>query len=84
MTEQPAPRSPTTTLPPQSAGGTSAELPSAPSPTRSGPTQTRMGGMRTSRIASSAGAMLMAAAGTARITRLRQVMRGDRRKPPTS
>ncbi len=33
-------------------------------------------------IAAIAGALLMAAAGTARITQLRMVMRRDRRRPP--
>jgi hypothetical protein len=68
MTEQPAPHGPTTTLPP-------------PSPPKSGPMHTRISGMRTSRAV---GALLMAAAGTTRITRLRQIMRRDWRKPPTS
>ena len=80
MTEQPAPHGPSTTLPPQSANGTSAQLPPAHSPPKSGPMHTRMSGMRTSRIAGAAGALLMAA----RITQLRQNMRRDRRKPPTS
>ena len=79
MTEQPAPHGPTTTLPPQSANGTSAQLP--PSPPKSGPTHTRTSGLRTSRIA---GALVMAAAGTVRITQLRQMVRRDRRNPPTS
>jgi lipopolysaccharide assembly protein A len=35
-------------------------------------------------LAAIAGALLMAAAGTARITQLRQIMRRDRRKPRTS
>src|ERR1700740_1965636 len=35
MTEQPAPQGPTTTLPPQSANGTSAQLPLAHSPRKS-------------------------------------------------
>jgi hypothetical protein len=81
MTEQPAPHGPTITLPPQSANGTSAQLPPAHSPPKSGPMHTRISGMRASRIA---GARLMAAAGSARITKLRQIMRRDRRKPPTS
>ena len=33
-------------------------------------------------IAAIAGALLMAAAGTARVTQLRMVMRHDRRRPP--
>jgi len=82
MTEQPAPHGPTTTLPPQSANGTSAQLP--PSPPKSGPTHTRTSGLRTSRIAGAAGALVMAAAGTVRITQLRQMVRRDRRNPPTS
>jgi lipopolysaccharide assembly protein A len=35
-------------------------------------------------LAAIAGALLMAAAGTARITQLRRIMRRDRRKPPAS
>ena len=35
-------------------------------------------------LASIAGALLMAAAGTARITQLRQIMRRDRRRPRAS
>jgi lipopolysaccharide assembly protein A len=35
-------------------------------------------------LAAIAGALLMAAAGTARITQLRQIMRRDRRKPQPS
>jgi lipopolysaccharide assembly protein A len=35
-------------------------------------------------LAAIAGALLMAAAGTARITQLRRIMRRDRRKPETS
>jgi lipopolysaccharide assembly protein A len=35
-------------------------------------------------FAAVAGALLMAAAGTARITQLRRIMRRDRRKPPAS
>ena len=84
MTEQPAPHGPTTTLPPQSANGTSAQLPPAHSPPKSGPMHTRTSGMRTSRIARGAGALVIAAAGTVRITQLRQIVRRDRRNPPTS
>ena len=84
MTEQPASKGPTTTLPPQSANGTSPQLPPAPSPPRSGQMHTRISGMRTSLIAGVASALLMAAAGTARITQLRQIMRRDRRRPPAS
>jgi hypothetical protein len=75
MTEQPAPHGPTTTLPPQSANGTSAQLPPASNPRKSGPMHSRISGMRTSRFTT---------AGTTRITQLRQIMRRDRRKPPTS
>ena len=35
-------------------------------------------------LAAIAGALIMAAAGTARITQLRRIMRRDRRKPPAS
>jgi len=84
MTEQPDPQGPTATLPPQSANDTSAQLPPAHSPPKSGPMHTRTGGMRASRIAGAAGGLLLAAAGTARITQLRQIVRRDRRKPPTS
>jgi hypothetical protein len=81
MTEQPAAHGPTTTLPPQSANGTSAQLPLADSPGKSGPVRTRGSG---SRIAGAAGALLMTAAGTARVTQLRQILRRGWRRPPTS
>ena len=81
MTEQPAPQGPTTTLPPQSANGTSAQLPLAHSPRKSGPARTRGSG---SRIAGAAGAMLMTAARTVRVTQLRQILRRGWRRPPTS
>jgi lipopolysaccharide assembly protein A len=123
MTEQPASARATTTLPPQSANGTSPQLPPAPSPRKPGRTRTRISGMRTSLIAgfavlivvmifiiqnahavnvsflgahlrlslavalflaAIAGALIMAAAGTARITQLRRIMRRDRRKPQAS
>jgi lipopolysaccharide assembly protein A len=123
MTEQPAPQGATTTLPPQSANGTSPQLPAAPSPPKSRRMHTRISGMRTSLIAAIvglivvmifiiqnahavnisflgahlrlslavalflaaiAGALIMAAAGTARITQLRRIMRHDRRKPQAS
>jgi putative membrane protein len=129
MTEQPAPQAATTTLPPQSANGTSPQLPAAPSPPSppSPPSgarmHTRISGLRTSLIAAAAGlivvmifiiqnahavnisflgahlrlslavalllaaiagALIMAAAGTARITQLRRIMRRDRRKPQAS
>ena len=123
MTEQPLPQGATTTLPPQSANGTSPQLPAAPSPPKAGLMHTRISGMRTALIAGAvglivvmifiiqnahavnisflgahlrlslavalffaaiAGALLMAAAGTARITQLRQIMRRDRRTPPAS
>jgi hypothetical protein len=72
MTEQPASQGATTTLPPPSANGTSPQLPAALSPLKFGRTRTRIS------------ALLMAAAGTARITQLRRIMRRDRRKPPAS
>jgi putative membrane protein len=123
MTEQPASQGPTATLPPQSANGTSPQLPPAPRPPESGRMHTRISGMRISLIAgfagliivmifiiqnghtvnisflgahlrlslavalflaAIAGALIMAAAGTARITQLRQVIRRDRRKPRAS
>jgi putative membrane protein len=123
MSEQPAPDSATTTLPPQSANGTSPQIPPADRPPRSGRTHTRISGIRTSLIAAVAGlivvmifiiqnahavnlsflgahlrlslavalllaaiagALIMAAAGTARITQLRRIMRRDRRKQHAS
>jgi lipopolysaccharide assembly protein A len=123
MTEQPVSAGATTTLPPQSANGTSPRLPAAPGAPKSGRTRTRISGLRTSLIAgfavlivvmifiiqnahavnitflgahlrlslavalflaAIAGALLMAAAGTARITELRRIMRRDRRKPQAS
>jgi lipopolysaccharide assembly protein A len=123
MTDQPASQGAISTLPPQSANGTSPQLPPAPSPPKSGRTRTRISSMRTSLIAgfagliivmifiiqnphavsitllgahlrlslavalflaAIAGALLMAAAGTARITELRRIMRRDRRTPPAS
>jgi lipopolysaccharide assembly protein A len=123
MTDQPASQGAISTLPPQSANGTSPQLPPAASPPKSGRTRTRISGMRTSLIAgfagliivmifiiqnphavsitflgahlrlslavalflaAIAGALLMAAAGTARITELRRIMRRDRRTPPAS
>ena len=122
MTEQPASPGSTTTLPPQSASGTSPQ-PSPASPHKSGRMRTRISGMRTSLmagfailvvvmifiiqnahavnitflgahlhlslavallLAAVAGGLIMAAAGTARITELRRTMRRDRRKPPAS
>jgi len=125
MTEQPPPQGATTTLPPQSANGTSPQLPAAPapSPPKARRMHTRISGMRTSLIAgfvglivvmifiiqnahavnisflgahlrlslavalflaAIAGALIMAAAGTARITQLRRIMRRDRRTPRAS
>ena len=123
MTEQPLPQGATTTLPPQSANGTSPQLPAAPSPPKASRMHTRISGMRTSLIAGAAGlivvmifiiqnphavsisflgahlrlplavalflaaiagAIIMAAAGTARITQLRRTIRRDRRTPPAS
>jgi putative membrane protein len=115
MTEPPGA---TSTLPPQSANGTSPQLPAAPQQAKAGRMHTRISGMRTGLIAgfaglivvmifiiqnahavnisflgahlrlslavalflaAIAGALLMAAAGTARITQLRRIMRRDRR-----
>jgi lipopolysaccharide assembly protein A len=123
MTEQPPPQGATSTLPPQSANGTSPQLPPAAAPPRPERMRTRISGMRTGLIAgfvllivvmifiiqnahavnisflgahlrlslavalflaAIAGALLMAAAGTARITQLRRIMRRDRRKPQAS
>ena len=123
MTEPPASTGATTTLPPQSANGTSPQLPPAAPAGKSGRTHTRIRGLRTSLIAgfavlivvlifiiqnahtvnisflgahlrlslavalllaAIAGAVIMAAAGTARITQLRRIMRRDRRTPPAS
>jgi len=123
MTEQQAPQGATTILPPQSANGTSPQLPAAPSPPKAARMHTRISGMRTGLIAGAvglivvmifiiqnahavnisflgahlrlslavalflaaiAGALLMAAAGTARITQLRRIMRRDRRNPQAS
>jgi len=81
MTEQPASQGPTATLPPQSANGTSPQLPPAPSPTESRRMHTRISGMRTSLVAGVGSALLM---GTARITQLRQIIRRNLRKPPAS
>ena len=123
MTSQPPPQGAATTLPPQSANGTSPQLPAAAPAGKSGQTRTRISGIRTSLIAAAAGlivvmifiiqnahavsisflgahlrlslavalllaaiagALIMAAAGTARITQLRRIMRHDRRTPPAS
>jgi lipopolysaccharide assembly protein A len=118
MTDQPASQGPTATLPPQSANGSSPQMPPAARPPGSRRMRTRISGMRTGLIAgfallivvmifiiqnahavnisflgahlrlslavalflaAIAGALLMAAAGTARITQLRRIMRRDRR-----
>jgi lipopolysaccharide assembly protein A len=115
MTDPP-PKGATGTLPPQSANGTSPQLPAAPP--QAGRARTRISGIRTGLIAglalltvvmifiiqnaravnisflgahlrlslavalflaAIAGALIMTAAGTARITQLRQIMRRDRR-----
>ena len=120
MTEQPPSQGATSTLPPQSANGTSPQLPPAPQAPKSGRMHTRISGMRTGLIAAAvglivvmifiiqnadavsisflgahlrlslavalflaaiAGALIMAAAGTARITQLRRIMRRNRRNP---
>jgi hypothetical protein len=47
MTEQPASQGPTSTLPPQSANGTSPQLPAAPARDRYGWIHTRISGLRT-------------------------------------
>jgi putative membrane protein len=123
MTEQPPPQGATSTLPPQSANGTSPQLPPAAPPPKPERMRTRISGMRTGLIAgfvllivvmifiiqnahavnisflgahlrlslavalflaAIAGALLMAAAGTARITQLRRIMRRERRSPHAS
>jgi len=67
----------TPTQSPRPASGTAPESESqAPAPRRAH-LGTRISGIRVALIA---GALVMAAAGTARITQLRQVMRRDRRK----
>jgi hypothetical protein len=70
MSDQPAFQSATTSLP-QSANGTSPQVPAAPSAPESGQMHTRISGMRAS----------LMGVGTARITQLRQIMR---RKPRAS
>ena len=119
MTEQPQPPGGATTLPPQSANGSSPQPAAAPLPARAGRMHTRISGIRTGLIASFVGlivvmifiiqnahavnisflgahlqlslavalllaavggALAMAAAGTARITQLRRIMRHDQRK----
>jgi putative membrane protein len=125
MTEQSPAQGAATTLPPQSANGTSPQLPAAPAPApaRTGRMNTRISGMRIGLIAAFvglivvmifviqnahsvnisflgahlrlslavalllaaiAGALIMAAAGTARIAQLRLVLRRNRRKPHAS
>jgi putative membrane protein len=123
MTEQSPAQGAATTLPPQSANGTSPQLPAAPRPASAGRMNTRISGMRIGLIAgfiglivvmifiiqnahsvnisflgahlrlslavalflaAIAGALIMAAAGTARITQLRLVLRRNRRKPHAS
>jgi hypothetical protein len=74
MTEQHPPTGATSTLPPQSANGTSPQLPPAARPRRSGRAPTGISGMRTSLIAGFAG----------RITQLRRIMRRARGKPQAS
>jgi uncharacterized integral membrane protein len=59
MTEQPRPQGATTTLPPQSANGTSPQLPAAPSPHRAGRMHIRISGMRTSLIAAAVGLIVV-------------------------
>jgi hypothetical protein len=73
MTEQPASQGATTAPPPQSAKATARQVPAA-SPPRSGQMHTRISGMPTS----------LMAAGTARMTQLRHILRHDRRKPDAS
>ena len=123
MTEQAASEGAATTLPPQSANGTSPQVPPTVPARKSGRTHTRIRAVRTNLIvavgglivvmifiiqnahavnisflgahlrlslavamifAAIAGALIMAAAGTARITELRRIIRRDRRTPPAS
>jgi putative membrane protein len=123
MTEQLKPQRGATTLPTQSANGSSPPPRPAPRPAKARRMRTRISGIRTGLIAgfislivvmifiiqnahavnisffgahlhlslavalllaAIAGALLMAAAGTARITQLRRIMRRDRRKTPNS
>ena len=123
MTEQLKPQGGATTLPTQSANGSSPPPPPAPRPAKAGRISTRISRIRTGLIAgvislivvmifiiqnahtvdisffgahlhlslavalllaAIAGALLMAAVGTARITQLRRIMRRDRRKTPNS
>lgn len=73
MTQPAAPATASITRPAPSVNG-SAPPPAAPPGPRPGRLRTRISGMRTGLIA--------AAAGTARITRLRRIIRRDRRTPP--
>jgi uncharacterized integral membrane protein len=123
MTEQPEFPGATTTMPPQSANGTSPQLPPPARPPASERIRTWISSLRTSLIAAVAavivgiifiiqnarpvnigflgaylhlslavalllaaigGALTMVAAGPARITELRRIMRRDRREPPAS
>ena len=59
MTEQPRPLGATTTLPPQSANGTSPQLPAAPSPHRAERMHTWISGTRTSLIAAAVGLIVV-------------------------
>jgi len=77
MTEPAAPRPTTTTLPPPTANGSAPPLPpppAVPPADQRRRLQTRISGTRSGLIA----------AGTARITQLRRIMRRDRRKPQAS
>jgi hypothetical protein len=78
MAEPTAPHVSTSTTQPQPVLNNSAP-PRRPAPAaaRQRGLRTRISGMRDALIA---GALVMAAAGTARITQLRHVMRRDRRK----
>jgi len=59
MTEQPPFQGATTTLPPQSANGTSPQLPAAPSLPNADGMHTRISGMRTSLIAAAVGLIVV-------------------------
>jgi hypothetical protein len=75
MTEPAAPHGTTSTVPPPSANGSAPPPP--PTAAQPGRQHTRISGLL---LAAIAGALLMAAAGTARITQLRRIIRRDHRK----
>ncbi len=74
MTESVTPNAATNTLPPVSVNGSAP--PPQPQPAPAAPRRRKMN----SRISGIRTAVIMADAGTARITQLRQIMRRDRRQ----